>query len=189
MGNNSARQKHHIRYISNDYPTSELSFLEVQKASLKPPWAGPCSPYLQVPPLELSEVDTVGVRHGRSKIIAANGLAVVPLKVQIHAFTEPVLADQGAVHANNLEYQDTRANSNISDMNGNEAGMNGNKEDINGNTTAVKGSMTAITGSIAVITGNITVIIGSITGMNGNISSIDGNKVGSNGNKTDWMAT
>mmetsp|Transcript_54578 Transcript_54578/g.111376 ORF Transcript_54578/g.111376 Transcript_54578/m.111376 type:complete len:406 (-) Transcript_54578:763-1980(-) len=57
---------------------------------------------LRVPALELREINAVGIGHGRTEVVARDSLAVVALKVQVHPLAEPLLAEEGLVHANHL---------------------------------------------------------------------------------------
>eukprot|EP00955_Chlamydomonas_euryale_P107082 365743-Chlamydomonas_euryale.AAC.38 len=55
-----------------------------------------------VPRLHGLEVGVVGVRHGGQKVVAGDGVAVVALEVEVHAFPEALLAEQRFVHAHHL---------------------------------------------------------------------------------------
>ena len=58
---------------------------------------------MRVPVLQPRDVDAgVRVGHRREEVVRRHRLAVVPLKVQVHALPEAALPEQGVVHANHL---------------------------------------------------------------------------------------
>ena len=57
---------------------------------------------LHVPVFKLAQVTIVGVGHGGTEIIAGDGLAIVPLEIEVHAGTKTFGAKQGVVHANDF---------------------------------------------------------------------------------------
>src|SRR5690348_14190082 len=57
---------------------------------------------LAIPEAELAEVDTARILHRRDEILAGDGLAVMPLEVEIAALTESLLAQDSPHHADDL---------------------------------------------------------------------------------------
>ena len=54
------------------------------------------------PSLKLREVAAVGIGHRRAEVVTSDGLAVMALKVEIHASAEARRAEEGVVHADDL---------------------------------------------------------------------------------------
>ena len=57
---------------------------------------------LAIPPLKGTEILPIGIGHGINKIVAGDGLAVMALKIQIHAFSEPGFTQHAIEHADHF---------------------------------------------------------------------------------------